>query len=54
MSATSDNQAKAPQCAALVNALRSEFGEVKVLSVREGDVLLGEAFDDLLAEKMQP
>jgi len=35
------NQARAPQCAAFVEALREVFGEVKVLYVREGDVEMG-------------
>lgn len=42
-SKTSENQSKAPLCAAFVKAMREFFGEVTVLSVSEGDVKLGEA-----------
>ena len=35
------NHARAPLCAAFVKAMREVFGEVKVLYVREGDVLIG-------------
>lgn len=45
---TSDNQAKAPICAAFVKEMREVFGEdqVKVVYVKEGEVLLGEPSDD--------
>lgn len=39
---TSDLHAAAPQSAAFVNAMREVFGEVRVLYVKENDVLLGE------------
>lgn len=42
MSETSENQSKAPQCAEFVRQMREEFGEVKVLWVKEGDVELGD------------
>ena len=42
----SDNHKAAPQCAAFVAAMREVFGEVKVLYVREGEVLLGEPQGD--------
>lgn len=41
MSATS-NHAKAPRCAAFVQAMRAEFGEVDVLYVNENGLLMGE------------
>jgi hypothetical protein len=42
---TSENQAKAPLCAAFVQAMREVFGDVKVLYVEENDVRLGEKDD---------
>ena len=42
----SENQAKAPICAAFVNEMREVFGEVKVLWVREGEFALGEKDDE--------
>lgn len=36
------NHAKAPLSAAFVAAMREAFGEIQVLYVKEGDVLLGE------------
>ena len=52
MSATSENHQGAPLCAAFVKEMRDAFGEVKVLSVREGSVILGEALDDFLEERL--
>ena len=43
--AKSSNQAKAPQCAAFVEAMREVFGEVKVLYVNENGLTLGEPLD---------
>lgn len=47
MSTSEENQAKAPICAAFVKQMREAFGvdQVFVLSVKEGDVRLGEAKD---------
>jgi hypothetical protein len=42
MSRKIDNHARAPLCAAFVQMMREVFGEdVRVLYVREGDVLIG-------------
>jgi hypothetical protein len=41
----SSNRAKAPQCAAFVDAMREAFGDVKVLYVNEGNFTLGEPSD---------
>jgi hypothetical protein len=38
-----ENQARAPQCAAFVEAMREAFGEVIVLYVKEGDFELSES-----------
>ena len=46
---TASNHEKAPICAAFVAAMREAFGEIKILSVKEGKVKLGEA-DDLRPE----
>lgn len=43
--AKSSNQAKAPQCAEFVEAMREVFGEVKVLYVEENGLKLGEPTD---------
>jgi hypothetical protein len=39
----SENQAKAPLCAAFVEGMREVFGEVTVLYVKEGDFELSES-----------
>lgn len=46
------NQAKAPQCAAFVEAMRKVFGadQVKVLYVREGEFQLGEKTNERTAD----
>lgn len=41
----SENQEKAPVCAAFVREMREVFGEVKVLWVREGEFVLGDPSD---------
>lgn len=38
----SSNHVRAPKSAAFVKAMRETFGEVAVLYVEEGDLLLGE------------
>jgi len=52
VSETSRNHEGAPLCAAFVKEMREVFGEVKVLSVKEGNVLLGDAFDDFLEDRL--
>lgn len=39
---TSSNHAKAPKCAAFVKNMREVFGDVEVLWVSEGEVVLSE------------
>lgn len=41
-----DNHAKAPIAAAFVEAMRAEFGDVKVLYVKEGDFEAGKVREE--------
>ena len=50
MSRKSSNWAKAPKCAAFVKQMREVFGDdVKVLYVKEGELVLGEPLDVIKA-----